>query len=130
MRSKCYKRKGCVIPVLASPGMTFTSYGSDALKLVSLLLVVSYNLSVLPQAFHTNLLSLLHFLCNCMVLHPADSQNYLNIYGGKDFQKSKLLKMSFPSRCCRRVGGTKFRLFPALLVLFSPGPGPGKWLSI
>jgi len=70
--------------------MTFTSYRSDALKLVFLLLVVSYNLSVLPQASRTSLCSLLHFLCNCMVLHPADSQNCLNVYRGKGFGEIKI----------------------------------------
>lgn len=45
--------------------------GGDALKLVSSLLVVSYNLPILPQASHTNLLSLLRFLCIRMALHPS-----------------------------------------------------------
>lgn len=98
--------------------------GGDALKLVSSLLVVSYNLPILPQASHTNLLSLLRFLCNRMALHPSRPQNYPNIYGGKDLPLSKLLNLSFTRKSWRRVGGTKLRLCPALCghVFLSPWP--------
>lgn len=98
--------------------------GGDALKLVSSLLVVSYNLPILPQASHTNLLSLLRFLCIRMALHPSCPKSYPNTYGGKDLPLSKLLNLSFTRKSWRRVGGTKLRLFPALCghVFLSPWP--------
>lgn len=59
-----------------------------------------------------------------MVLHPADSQNYLNIYRGKGFPEIKIAEGVFHK--LQEGRRTKLRLFPALCVLVFLCPRPKK----